>query len=88
MGWPVGIDPTSPESQSGNLPLIYGHSTPGGTRTRIIQLCASGLEDQANTGAYNRVYMNDFMKLSIPREIRTPDLLLRRQPLYPAELWR
>ena len=25
---------------------------------------------------------------SVPREIRTPDLLVRSQTLYPAELWR
>jgi hypothetical protein len=31
--------------------------------------------------------MNQLRVNGVPREIRTPDLLIRSQTLYPAELW-
>ena len=34
-----------------------------------------------------RDLVKDFLEFGAPREIRTPDQLVRSQLLYPAELW-
>ena len=34
-----------------------------------------------------RMLAEDFLEVGAPREIRTPDQLVRSQLLYPAELW-
>ena len=34
-----------------------------------------------------RMLAEDFLEFGAPREIRTPDQLVRSQLLYPAELW-
>jgi hypothetical protein len=38
-------------------------------------------------GRFMRELVRDFLEFGAPREIRTPDQLVRSQLLYPAELW-
>ena len=95
----AGLEPTISESKSGVLPLhyipIWRHLGKFGQRGRRGQpLCymwggiwgSNPRHPEPQSGALPTELIPPYDSIGTPREIRTPDLLLRRQLLYPAEL--
>ncbi len=55
----------------------------GGTNAQLLRgLPPGGLKQKIRPGEPERIFF-----FCAPKGIRTPDLLFRRQTLYPAELW-
>ena len=75
----AGLEPTISESKSGVLPLHY-----------IPMIQENLLKEAGAAGRWSRTRRPHgpaaLFWAGTPRGIRTPDLLLRRQLLYPAEL--
>src|SRR6478736_8128086 len=60
---------------------MVGHSSPIGSRRRASAASVATSEKSVSTGG------NAFEPNGAPSMIRTCDLLVRSQTLYPAELW-